>query len=319
MEYYDLAHQIQNDLFEEGAATTMDAISYLPSQVGSVRSAIQKLKKQKDTWNLEILEGDDCRTVQFEDSLKITVPDELWEEFQDMFDGQLDENSYLNLKNKICDAVQLTEESIFETRVDELRSRIEEMVNSQEIQTARKISEKFASLLNIGQDLTSTIEAVIPIYSPIHEWIDKYVGDVLFENEPDVGSMEILLEGFNTQSLGEGKCLLGGRYQTEYSGIGMVFEVRVSFDKDCSYTLSVGDAEVADCLEEACVGLERIGQVFYPGVGQILSSGGIFESIKEAIDDLTDEQEAEAEAAELEEEEAKEEAAKLAKEKNNEV
>ena len=303
MEYLDLAHQIQNDLLEDGAATTMDAVSYLPSQVGVVRSAIQKLKKQKDTWSLEILECDDCRTVQFEDSLKITVPEELWEEFQEMFDGQLDENSYLNLKSLICDSVQLTEESIFESRVDELRSKLDEMLNTQEIQTARRIFEKFARELGCVQDLTSTIGAVVPINTSIKEWVDKYVEGVIFENEPDVGSMEILLESFGVQSLVEGKCLTGGRFQTECMGIGMVFEIRVSFEKNCSYTLSVGDAEVADCLEEACVGLDRIGRVFYPGVGQILSNGGIFESIKEAIVDIVDQKEAEVAAAKLAEEE----------------
>jgi len=303
MEYQDLANQIQNDLFEEGAATTMDAISYLPAQVGSVRSAIQKLKKQKDTWNLEILEGDDCRTVQFEESLKITVPNELWEEFQEMFDGQLDENAYLNLKNKIMDAVNLTEENIFEARVDELKAKILEMVDSQEIRTARSIVGKFVHEMGIGLDITPTIEAVIPIQSPINEWVDRYMEGVLFENESDVGSMEILLEDFSIKSLGEGKCLTGGRFQTEFSGVGMVFEVRVSFDKDCFYTLSVGDSEVADCLEESMVGLDRIGKVFYPKVGQILSNEGIFESIKEAIVDLIDEKEAEAEVAKLAEEE----------------
>ncbi|MFX0206321.1 MAG: hypothetical protein ACFFDT_10055 [Candidatus Hodarchaeota archaeon] len=83
MNYHDLMHRIQEEMINEdgaaatqGSATTMDAISYLPTQVGTVRSAIKKLKKHKPKWNLEILENEDGYVVKLSAFVPIKFGDE---------------------------------------------------------------------------------------------------------------------------------------------------------------------------------------------------------------------------------------------------
>jgi hypothetical protein len=80
-----------------GAGTTMSDISYLPTQVGVVRAALDDLRKKRKKWKLEVLEGEKEYTVSIEDQLRITVPMEHWDSFQGMVKDALVEEGYLDL------------------------------------------------------------------------------------------------------------------------------------------------------------------------------------------------------------------------------
>ena len=285
----DLYQRILNDqLFEEGgadggAATTMDAVAYLPSQVGVVKAAMKKLKQKKSKWNLEILESDDGYLINFEDQLKISILEEDWDEFQETFGTNLDEDVHVI---QFEDDIEISAEDILETRKDELISKINEIIECQEVRISEQAALKFFNSFEAVEDIT---EAINPVISLLHlkEWSEHYLDDSLSEHEEDLGHIEMLIENFK---LTEGDCLAGARFRSVYQGIDIIFEARVTFEKDCSFSLVVNESEVADNLEEYCVGLDRIGNVFYPAVGQILSSQGVLEALKEILENEEEEE-----------------------------
>lgn len=283
--FHDLMGYINDGMNEDGA-TTMDAVSYLPTQVGVVRSAIMKLKKLKNKWDLEILESEDGILVQFEDKLKIDVALEDWESFQEIFDGALDNGAYLDLQTLLRDSIDLDSEEVLENRKEEFRLKVMEGLDSKEVQAAVGAAEKWVNVFGCKENIAS--EALVPL-NAIQEWSEKYFEGIFEDYEDDLGYLEMLIEKFDPHSLSESECLTGIRYRSEYEGIGLVFEVKVSFEKNCSFSIQVGDSEVADNLEEACLYLQRAGNVFYPRFGQIASPEGVFETLKDVINDSTEE------------------------------
>lgn len=87
MGLYDLSTRMEN-LRE---VTTMADITYLPSGLGVVKAAIRDLARLKKDWNIEILEDGKGRKVIFEDELSVYVPHQYWNEFAEIFDGELEE------------------------------------------------------------------------------------------------------------------------------------------------------------------------------------------------------------------------------------
>lgn len=297
--YLRILEEIQDDLFEEGVATTMDAVSYLPSQVGVVQAAMKKLRGKKNFWDLEILEADEEYTVTFEDQLKISVPKEHWESFQGVFEGGLDNNSYLNLQVKLMESVEeLNGEDLLENRKEELRLKIEEEIHCPVIQTAAKVANKFFNSFNCQQDMLESIKAAVSLIG-IEEHLEKHIEDLLEDYEDDLGFIEILIENIKPMfPVSVGDRLAGARFKSVYEGVELIFEAKVTFEKDCSFSIAIHDDEAADRLEEYCVGLSRIGNVFYPTTGQILSGNGVLESIKEVIVDMQEDNEEENEGEE---------------------
>ena len=280
----DLYHNIMEDNLNEeggadaGSATTMDAVAYLPSQVGVVKAAMKKLKKKKSQWNLEIQESDDGYTVNFEDQLKISVLEEDWDEFQETFGTNLDEDVHVI---QFEEDIEISAEDILETRKEELISKINEITECQEVTISAQVAHKFFNSFEAIEDIT---EAINPAISLLHlkEWSEQYLDNNLSEHDEDLGYMEMLIENFK---LPEGSCLAGARFKTEYQGVEIIFEARVTFEKDCSFSIAVNNTDIADNLEEYCVGLPRIGNVFYPAIGQILSSQGVLESLKDILEE----------------------------------
>ena len=80
---------IENTKVKE--ATTMSSIAYVAGGFGKVKTALKILSQMKDDWGVEVLEGEEnAYDVKIEDSLTISVPKDLWEEFiQEMFDGKI--------------------------------------------------------------------------------------------------------------------------------------------------------------------------------------------------------------------------------------
>ena len=255
-------------LFEE-AATTMDAVSYLPSQVGMVKAKLLQLKKMKNKWDLEILESAEEISVLVEDALRIDVPLEHWDSFQEMFNVPIDENSYLNLQSELFEE-ELTESSLYISRVKELQEKLDKLLTCSLAESIRTVVSGF---LKNFQEVERN-EFVL----------SETVKKELKENQNDVGFVETLIEDMH--SLAE-NTLMKGRYK--FQNPNMILEVRISQDKDCSVSLMFEDGEIADRLEEAVVGLHRIGKVVYPRIGQILSENNIIENIKEVLGDMEDE------------------------------
>ena len=283
MNFYDLSSNLNESLREEAAAagTTMDAISYLPSQVGTVKASMKGLKKVKNQWNIEILEGDKVRTVCFEDKLQIHVPNEHWNSFNQMFDNQLTENSYLDLTNPLFDSDE--DEDVLETRIERLRDRINEQFELPIVRALDTIATKWVQCFTLREDLTAS-EPVAKL-AQLGEGIEALC-ERLFDEDSDLGSFEIIEKKILDSPLNErivpgNKCLAACRYLSQFGGTEMIFEAQVDFDLSHQLSIQVDDPDVVDAVEESVVNLRRIRNVFYPKIGQ---TQPVIEAIIETID-----------------------------------
>jgi hypothetical protein len=71
-------------------STSMSSISYLPTQLGAVKSLFSDLAKEKPDWDIEILEADDFNEFKIGDRAKISVPKKHWSNFLDSLGGRYD-------------------------------------------------------------------------------------------------------------------------------------------------------------------------------------------------------------------------------------
>lgn len=265
--FYDLASRLQ-ETGRQDEATTMSSISYLPTQVGVVRAALTSLGKKKNRWNLEILEGDQDRTVRFEDALDVVVPHEHWDHFQGIFDGQLDGNSCLELPSTILDS-SVEQNLDLEGEKSAIHLAVESLFRCPEIRSLQIISDRWQSRLGIQEDLTPTC-VLLPVRK-LEETIEAVYSDLIKGIEDDRGQLEILSERVEDDPLPDIRkvrgcsSLAGLRVRSVFEGVKLIFEAHLGFDWRYRFSVLVEDADVADKLEESLPpGVGRVGQVFYP-------------------------------------------------------
>lgn len=294
--FYDLATKLQEDGGgvtgpTSGGATTMDAISYLPAQVGVVRAALTGLGKKKKKWNMEVLEGESGRTIRFEDALQITVPNEHWNTFQEMFDGQLGSDSCFELPSSIMDSENELdvegEKAVIHLAVESF-CRCPQVIKLQEIYkrwTSRMGGKSIASP-NILLSVENLEESIESVYEALIKGI-----------ETDRGRLEILSERVEEDPLPDLKktrechSLAGFRIHSVFEGVGLIFEARLRFDKTFSFSVLVQDGDAADKLEESLSpSVQRVENVFYPGVRDFGRSQSIPDLLVETIRDLKGEE-----------------------------
>lgn len=283
MTFYHLASQCEGVLNE---ATTISSISFLPTQVGAVRSALRGLGKKKSKWNLEILEGDAETTVRFEDALEIRVPTQYWDTFQGIFDGKISNNTYLELSSVgLMDAIEESEEFLLETRLAEIHEMVENQIKNPALQKADEIVRQWISQFGPGEVITNTL-GLIPL--PILEgWKDTFVDQLTEGCREDLGQLEILLKKLQDfRNIQECAYLAGGRITCQYEGIQVILEAHTRWDNTNTFSVVIRDDEVADVVEESAIGVTRIGNTFFPRGGQMdsrLGSENFIDMIKEAI------------------------------------
>lgn len=290
MSFYHLATQMEEAFQKSNEATTMASISYLPAQVGVVRSALQGLGRKKGRWNLEILEGDSETIVRFEDALEIKVPTQYWDSFQRIFDGALSNTSYLELSSVgLLDSVDESEEDLLETRLAEIHELVEKQLNNPALQKANSIATQWLSKFD-STSVTADSLGLIPL--PILEgWKDSFV-DYLTEGcREDLGQLEVLLEKLRDfRQIQEREYLAGGRIVGQYKGIDLIFEVHTGWDNVNTFSVAIGDDEVADAIEESSLEVPRIDNTFFPRGGQMDSRLGpenFINIIKEVIHEVS--------------------------------
>lgn len=302
--FYDLASRLQEDGGvgsvsgpTAGGATTMNAISYLPTQVGVVRSALSGLKKKKKKWNLEILETNTDRTVCFEDALKVIVPNEHWDHFQQMFDGQLDNSSCFVLSSLAEDSedTEGLEDAIdLEGRRADVHLALESVLSCHQVRCAQQVYSKWISKFIPDKDLTSE-KVLLPLTKKAG--VEKLYEKLIESCSDDRGRLEMLserLEGEKAlttlQKSSDCTILAGARIHSMLDGIGVIFEARVGFDKNIQFSVLVEDDEVADRLQESMMsGARRLGNVFYFRAGHFECKANVSTLLVEAIHDAKDE------------------------------
>ena len=299
--FYDLASKLQEDGGvgsvsgpTSGGATTMDAISYLPTQVGVVRSALSRLGKKKKKWNLEILETGTDRTVCFEDALKVVVPNEHWDHFQQMFDGQLDSSSYFVLSSLAEDTKGLEDAIDLEIRRADVHLALESVLDCPQVRCAQRVYNKWSSKFIPDKDLTSE-KVLLPLTKKagVEKLYEKLIESCL----DDRGQLEMLSERLEEekapstlQKSTNCTILAGARIHSVIDGTGVIFEARVGFDKTVQFSVLVEDDEVADRLQESLVfGARRVGNVFYFCPGHFECQVNVLDLLMEATHDVKDE------------------------------
>lgn len=282
MTFYNLASDCVRALNE---TTTMSSISFLPTEVGAVQSAIRKLGKKKGQWNLEILEGDNETTVRFEDALEIKVPVQYWDDFQRIFDGALSNNAYLELASvELIDSVKESEEALLEQRIAEVHKLVENQLKNPALQKVDTIVRQWISQFD-NCAVTNELD-LIPL--PIVEgWKDTFVSELIEDHKEDLGQLEILLENLQDfRRIQECAYLAGGQITCQCEGIELIFEAHTKWDNVNTFSIVVCDDEVADAVEESVIDVPRIGNMFFPRGGQMdvrLGSENFINMIKEAI------------------------------------
>jgi len=262
-------------------ATTMGDVAFLPTQVGTVRAAVKNLKRKKGKWNLEILEDKDGYTVYFENQLKIDVPRQHWDSFQGMFNEKIEDRFCLDLDTQLMEKIVISKKKLLESRKAELRKRIEEELNCPQLKSAEKVIQKYLDFFPLEQNLFENSTALIHLFPTC---LADYTNQILKECGNDLGSIDLAMESF-FQGFSDTDPLAGSRYKSSYRKMNLILEAKVNFAKDAIYSIRIEDGEIADRLEESMTNLTRIGNVFYPRLGQILSENGILENIKEVIED----------------------------------
>jgi len=288
MSFYDLATDLE-EAFRRDEATTMSSIAFLPAQMGTVRAALKGLGKKKGQWNLEILEDEEQTTVRFEKDLEIVVPRNHWQRFQEMFDGDLSDQTYLDLsaialQDSREDAIDEFEGVLLEQRMDEIKARVQEQLNGPAIQKASDITCQWLSRFSSGGSVSEGVLVSLPL---LEGSADSFVESLTEECQEDLGQLEILLKKLDDFStLRECAYLAGVRIPSKFEGVDMVFEAHTQWDSTNTFSIYINDEEVVEAVEEASVGLRRIGNVLYPRGGQLdgrLGPDNLIDVIRETI------------------------------------
>lgn len=293
MDLYSLATELEEldrqeriKLFE---ATTMNAISFLPAHLGAVRAKFKDLARKKWKWGLEILEDDNGdKDVRIENELRIIVPKEHWKSFQEMFIGELDNNSYLNLKSLLNEAL---EDDLKELR-EELKPTLYEMFGEQLFASLDKIIRVWIGRFGVNKYLTDKSKVIVT-YENEGKDIQKLYGKLLRAYGDDKGGLEMLLNDIQSKRpLGAFDVfkrydfLYGVRISSVLHEVTLIFETMVDMSFMISQSIYVDSDDVLDEIEADITTVKRVENVLYPE-GEKFSTG-FFGSLKDAVEDVVE-------------------------------
>ncbi len=279
---YDLATILEQ---KQNEATTMDAISFIPGQLGVVQ-ALNNLSKEKPDWDIEILEGDDDNpsTVTFGDRLKVSVPKKHWGAFSTLFREGMDSKT----KNIRFYPVEESFGVLLRkaTRFHPVLSKMKVFEKTVKTWIRAFPNSKFVTKSN------SSVPSIC--WNGRRSVVQQFMAFAQKECK-DRGSREILLQALSEKSslsptlfFRKHESIVGCRIASVYEGTSLVFEATVGFDGNCSYTLVVDDKEVCDVIEESVRGPIRIGNVFTLHRNPLLQ----IQAVKNAVDESVDIEEA---------------------------
>jgi len=285
LEYMDMQDRLR--AFE---ATTMDAVTFLPAHLGVVKAKVKDLAKLKQKWGLEILEDDDGnKDVRIEDALRIIVPKEHWDVFQEMFVGELNNDSYLNLKNLLNEAM---EDELGDLRND-LKPALFEMFNEQRFTSLDKTIKVWQGRFGINQ-IAVNKKKIIATSAHKGKDIQRLHGELLRAYGEDKGGLEMLLSDMkSSRPLGaydvfkKYDYLYGTRVISEFEDVTLVFEAAIDMAFMTSASIYIDDEDVLDEVEDQIVTVKRVGNVLYPAdekfnVGFFGTLYDIIEEVEEA-------------------------------------
>lgn len=276
-------------------ATTIDAISFIPAHLGTVKAKIQSLAKEKPEWGIEVLEDVDFNVLQIENRLRITVPKEYWDSFQEIFDGKLDSNCYLNLRALLNeDMREVIEDDMRDLRKG-LKPALTEMFNEQDFKSLDKAVNVWKSWFQVSSYKTRENKGPVVSCERKGKDIQRLCGKLLREYGEDKGGLEMLLEDVDSNRplnaydvFKDYDFLYGTRIQSRLDNVPMIFEAMIDIAFNLSQSIYIGDKEVLDEIEEQITTVKRVGNVLYPVGGQF--NPGFFRALKDIVEDAVTEE-----------------------------
>lgn len=291
MNYFRLADytfQAKNE------TTSMDAVAFLPAHLGTVKARVKALAKKKLDWNIEILEQDDTREVWFEKDFHVIIPNEHWEVFCSIFDRELDNNSYLNLRNILNEAL---EDEMKDLR-RELKVALAHLFDSPDFKKADRIVGAWQwRFPTISYDTRQKLSVAISHEDKKNDIQDVY-GKLLEAYGEDRGNLEMLIGALgdkrplNTFAVLKGyDNIYGTRIHSRYEGVELYFESLLDMNYQLSQSIFTTSKELIGIIEEESNEIKLVGSVIYP-------KGGVFtfrflRLLMDVIEDLATEEEEE--------------------------
>jgi len=297
METFDEMAEIEKQRrFRLLEATTMDAVTYLPAHMGVVRAAMKNLSKKKWKWGLTILEDDDGnKDVRIENALRIIVPKEHWDVFQEMFIGELNDDAELNLSELLIEAI---EDELLELRKG-LKPALVKMINEQQFTALDKTVKVWGSTFGIERIITDRNKVAVTIGHKGRD-IQKLYGNLLRAYGEDKGGLEMLLADIaSDRPLGAYSVikkydfLYGDRVVSVFGDVTLIFEAVVDTAFMTSCSIYISDEDVLDEAEDRLITIKRVGNVLYPFAEQF--DVGFFNSLRNILEETIEDMEMESE------------------------
>jgi hypothetical protein len=291
MDLYSLATELEQIERERRyrllEATTMSAISYLPAQIGVVKARLGDLVRKKRKWGLEILEDDDGnKDVRIGNELRILVPKEHWDNFQEMFTGKLTNDSYLDLNVFLNEAL---EDDLRDLR-EELKPALFKLFSEKVFNSLDRSIQVWIGRFGITTYLTNRAAIAVP-YENKGKQIQKLHGDLLRAYGDDKGGLEMLLSDIQSKRpLGAHDVfkkydhLYGTRIRSKIEDVTLIFEATVDMAFMISQSIYVDNDSILDNVEEDVVAVKRVGNVLYPE-GEVFPVS-FFETLQDIIEEI---------------------------------
>jgi len=295
MDLFNLATELEHierqrriKLFE---ATTMGMISYLPVHIGMVKARLKDLARKQKKWGLEVLENDNGdRDVRIGGELRIVVPREYWDNFQEMFSSKLTSDSHLDLGVFLNEAL---EDDLKELR-EELKPALFKLFSESIFTSLDKLVQVWIGRFGIQRYLTNKTNVIVTCENKKRD-IQKLFGNLLRAYGDDKGDLELLLKDIqDRRPLGAHDVfkkydyLYGTRIQSKVDDVTLIFETTVDTAFMLSQSIYLDNDNVLDKVEEEATNVKRVGNVVYPE-GEIFTAG-FFKGLRDIIEDLTGEE-----------------------------
>lgn len=308
MNYFDLVDKLINDesasssLYDKevrnrilNETTGSDAVSFIPAHLGMVKAKVADLAKKKKDWKIEILEQDDIREVNFEDSYRISVPNEHWDSFCSIFDSAPTNNKYLNLNSLLNETM---EEEMQDLR-RELRVALSHMYDEAEFRQLNQDSGIWRWRFGVVKYVTKKKISAPVTQENKAEDIQKLYGRLLDEFGEDKGNLEMIIEAVNDKSplntfdiFKHYDHVYATRVFSRYHGVKLYFEAVIDNTYHLSETIFVPkNRELLDKIQEESREVKVVRTVIYPKGGRFTSR--FLRVLSDTIEDLETEEDQE--------------------------
>jgi hypothetical protein len=281
---YQLATKLgRADLLQE--ETTMNNISFLPCHVGVVRAALVDLSKQESDWGIQVLEGEDgVKTVQFGNALKISVPHQHWDTFQEMFTGAIDNDAYLNLATILNEQ----QDEVLRDLRKQLKPELMRLYTTWIFDEVERNINRWRARFGV---YTFEPQDVVVAYDDKKRQLQHTYNRLLSVYGQDRGNLEMLVEALrNKEPLNsfhvfrDKDFLFGTRIKSKFRGIIMMFEATVDQTYTRSETVYVDSEEVLEEIVTTMRNVKVVGNVIYPASEGFENT--FFRQLKIAVDDV---------------------------------